>query len=411
MSLRRDCPINFFHVTTNRIDTLFFELLQVAIGTRNELSSAPSAEEWQLLYQLCRKHTLVGIGFCGMRLLPEYQSPSVKQVIHWTAQADAIRQDNVRMNNDCDLLCRKLDADGMEGRIIKGQSNYFFYPEVTVSSSEEGEEGFEKEPLGMYRTSGDIDVLVRPMDHRHCVSQVIRYCQREAAKHSGAKFHTYYHDSELLWKSGTEVEAHHRAIWLNAPWRNAVLQRWLRSEPQWKRTEKQIDDARFYVATTDFNVVYHLLHVYKHLFEEGIGLRQLMDYYMVLRAWTQEHSQDVAQARKEQMRLLHRFDCDRFAAAAMYVLQQVFALPDELLLCPPDVKRGEFLLTEILRAGNFGHYDDRLEGHREYETLWHAWDKLKRNMKYVTQYPEEVLGEPIFSIYHWCWRKFRLWRF
>lgn len=398
-------------MTTSPIDTLFFELLQVAIGTRSELSSAPSADEWKLLYQMCRKHTLVGIGFCGMRMLPVHQTPPIDQVIYWTAQADAMRQDNAFMNQECDRLCRKLEADGMEGRIIKGQSNYFYYPMVPVSPLGEGMETPEMEPLGIYRKTGDIDVLVRPADHQHCVSRVIRYCEQEAAKRPGVKFHTYYHDSELRWEGDTEVEAHYRAVWLNAPWRNASLQRWLRADQQWIRTEVDIDGARFFVATVDFNVIYHLFHVYKHLFEEGIGLRQLMDYYMVLQAWSKEHRDDIVSARKEQLKLLHRFDCDRFAAAMMYVLQKVFAMPDEFLLCQPDEKRGQFLLNEVLRAGNFGHYDDRLEGHREYETLWHAWDKLGRNMKYVTQYPEEVLGEPFFSIYHWCWRKFRLWRF
>lgn len=33
---------------------------------------------------------------------------------------------------------------------------------------------------------------------------------------------------------------------------------------------------------TSFNVIYILSHLYRHVFTEGIGLRQLIDYYFVL---------------------------------------------------------------------------------------------------------------------------------
>ena len=36
------------------------------------------------------------------------------------------------------------------------------------------------------------------------------------------------------------------------------------------------------VPTMSFNVIYILSHLYRHVFTEGIGLRQLIDYYFVL---------------------------------------------------------------------------------------------------------------------------------
>lgn len=36
------------------------------------------------------------------------------------------------------------------------------------------------------------------------------------------------------------------------------------------------------VPTTAFNVVYQLSHLYHHFFDEGIGMRQIIDYYFVL---------------------------------------------------------------------------------------------------------------------------------
>jgi len=44
---------------------LFYELVQVAIGARSELSRSPSASEWSALYELSDKQALVGICFAG----------------------------------------------------------------------------------------------------------------------------------------------------------------------------------------------------------------------------------------------------------------------------------------------------------------------------------------------------------
>ena len=36
------------------------------------------------------------------------------------------------------------------------------------------------------------------------------------------------------------------------------------------------------VPTTAFNVIYQLTHLYHHFFDEGIGMRQIIDYYYVV---------------------------------------------------------------------------------------------------------------------------------
>ena len=36
------------------------------------------------------------------------------------------------------------------------------------------------------------------------------------------------------------------------------------------------------MPTTAFNVIYQLTHLYHHFFDEGIGMRQIIDYYYVV---------------------------------------------------------------------------------------------------------------------------------
>lgn len=154
-------------------------------------------------------------------------------------------------------------------------------------------------------------------------------------------------------------------------------------------------------------------------------MRQLLDYYFVLRALHIEQGSladrtpSMAQwaegmgiavkSNAEIMQTFGRFGMKKFAGAVMYVLQTVFAMPDAYLICPPNEKEGKFLLNEIMQAGNFGKYDDRIK-HGGTQTQ-HAWEKTKHNLRLLAHYPEEVICEPFFRVYHWIWRRFEIWRY
>ena len=146
------------------------------------------------------------------------------------------------------------------------------------------------------------------------------------------------------------------------------------------------------VPTLAMNRVYLLVHIYRHLFDEGIGLRQLLDYHFVLRQPCSEAE------REEAVRCLERLHLKRFAGAVMYVLQTVFGLEDEHLLVPPSPGRGQRLLAEIMKAGNFGQHDERIR-HDANETPFGRFRrKVSRNMGFLTDYPGEVLWSPLFKI-------------
>lgn len=259
------------------------------------------------------------------------------------------------------------------------------------------------------------------------IEGVIEYCkQYERCQGREIPWHRvlYYH-CELTSPSGIGVEPHYRPTYLNSPLLNWRLQRWFRENEPWGVCDAKIGDIVFPILPISNNVVYQLLHINKHLFEEGIGLRQLLDYCFVLRALHIEQSSladrthSMAQwaegmgvavkSNEEIIHTLSRFGMKKFTGAVMYVLQTVFAMPDEYLLCPPNEKEGVFLLDEIMQAGNFGKYDDRINHNGG--QFSHAIEKTKHNLRLLTRYPEEVLWEPFFRVYHWMWRRFELWRY
>ena len=156
--------------------------------------------------------------------------------------------------------------------------------------------------------------------------------------------------------------------------------------------------ATFPVPNAAFNRVYILVHIYRHLFAEGIGLRQLLDYYFVLKQGFTEI------AREEPLRILRSLGMMRFTRAVMWVLQEVYAMPDRYLLTSPDAKEGRFLLDEIMLAGNFGKYDERMQRSVGEGTFRWGLRKVLRNFRFVRSYPSEVLWSPLFKVWHLFWR-------
>ena len=322
----------------NKIEKYLFELIQVAIGYRSALSSVPSQQEWQRLYGLLSKHTLLGIGYVAIQNLPREQWPPKMLVLQWTSVANGIRNKNMALNEECRSICEEFTHDGVESVVIKGQSNLEYYPEA----------------LRDYRMPGDIDlwcqarngVEIGEMVNGEVVKSeflgidgVIEYCkQYERNRGRDIPWHRvlYYH-CELKSDNGIAIEPHYRISYLHSPIRNYRIQKWF--DEQFDVCLKNKCQLGFPVLTSSVNVVYQLVHLYRHIFENGIGLRQLMDYYFALRVWHNDvmeckdlQSQGMwseglgtpVMSASEVMAVLRSFGMAKFTAAVMYVLQEVF---------------------------------------------------------------------------------------
>lgn len=372
------------------IEQHFFELLQVAIGNRNGLTACPSDEEWALLYELAKKQALVGITFKGIEELPSEQRPPMLLFIKWSGMAIKLKDKNHLLNQECAEITEDLESVGFHSVVLKGQSNRVNY----------GDE------LCDYRTPGDIDLWT--WADTGGIGRIVEYTKQHRLAHGipVMPWHRilYYH-VESRTSRGTEIEFHYRPTYLNCLWRNRRLQKWFVDE-RLRMKDEGLKLMDFPIPSNSFNAEYQLLHIYKHLFEEGIGLRQILDYYFVMKEFAK--SNDPQEKKEEILKTLASFGMMKFVGAMMWVLQTVFSMDPEYMLCAPDEKEGRFLLDEIMKAGNFGKFDERIKhGGSQFQ---HAWEKTKHNLRLVTHYPEEVLWEPFFRVYHWWWRRLELWR-
>ena len=357
---------------------LFYELVQIGIGTKNSFSSVPSSNDWAALFVASQKQSLVGIAFLGLTKLFSSNPDSVVNLpgalkMKWMAMAVDIQRRNSLILEHARELSRLFAGDGYRSTVLKGVGVSKYYPDPSL------------------RQGGDIDLWV-DAPRGELIS-----CLRSKYKVSSVVVH--HADVEIF--PDVETEIHFWPSYTYNPFR------WLsyRSFFDSCKAECFVRNGDGYCSPSlRFNSVYLMMHIFRHIYNEGIGLRQLLDYYYLLRKLS---SSDRIWA----MSTLRKMGLGKFAAAVMWVIREVF-LPssqsltddDDFLLCNPDEKSGRFLLSEIELAGNFGKWDKRL--HRRKGYVGRLVDNLSRLTTFFSLSPSEVIWAPVWKAWHWCWRKY-----
>ena len=352
--------------------TLFFELLQIALGQQTQLSAVPTLAQWHELYRMAQKQTLVGVLWAAIERLPAEQRPPKEVLLQWFMMKERIVKMNRLLNQRAVETAAYFRSEGFSNCILKGQGIATLYPDPLL------------------RTPGDIDIWLGGGREK-----VYAFARDRV----GLQGLTYQHIHYPLHKDA-EVEVHTTPGVLYAPMANHRLQRYFEAcagEQFSHEVALPEGVGSISVPTAEFNRVYILLHIYMHLFGEGIGLRQVLDYYYVLRQSATAESRERTVATLRQLRML------RFARAMMWVQQEVFGLEEEYLLVTPDEREGRFLLSEIMLAGNFGKYDERIDRASHHKLLPRLWNSLLRNWKFFVRYPHEIIWNVPFRTWQYVW--------
>jgi len=302
------------------------------------------------------------------------------------AMITLIEQRNAQTTDVCRELVWQFERDGFKCCVLKGQANHAYYPE-----------GLEKR-----RSCGDVDLwVVSKADGsgQTEVRRVLEYVDAHWERTGLCWLHC-----NLAHESGVPVEVHFHPSFMNEPRRN---RRFLRLFANFDECvcRKEIEDGVVIPAMKpECDVIFQMNHIYRHLIDEGVGLRQIVDFYWLL------HSMAGSGVNNEKSeKVLRGLGMWRFARALMYVLREVLAMPEEYLLCAASEKDGKFLLSEIMLAGNFGHDDPRMavlqgrEGELAYQVS-RAWRRCMRNLRFLGSYPGEVVWEPFVRMAHYLWK-------
>ena len=383
---------------------MIFELLQVALGKRDRLSHTPTMEEWRGLFADAKKQSVVGIAFEGVQKLPKEQWPPQALLFKWIGTTEIIKQRNALLDKQCVKLQKRFHDVGVRSSILKGQGIarlYEAYPQPLPKGK--GSEVPKGNGLGILRQPGDIDIYVdcgRKRLFEIADSSEFRgeRLSDDKSRKSLIRDWDYKHLHLDVFKD-TEVEVHYRVEVLLNLWKNRKLQRWFKEHEELLFSQ----NGDLITPTIEFNRFYILLHIYRHFLYEGVGLRQLLDYYFVLRRPTPDPSLKGGESQTELAKLLKTFGMWKFARGVMWIMQEAFGLEREYMICEPLVSEGRFILSEVMAGGNFGHHDERLLSEKggKLQTLKKV---IKHNAHLMRHYPAEIVWPPIWFVWHKCWK-------
>ena len=332
----------------------FLIILRNALNITDELPAEVSAEEWAELYKFSQSQALLGVVFEGVRNMKGNAAPPFQLLMQWTATAEKIRAMNQKFYAECQRLTKFFEDKGRKTAILKGQANSMLYPDRFI------------------RQPGDIDIyveggkdsVIKLLDSMGLLSK------EEEELMCYHHVHIEQQDSDIV------VEVHFRpSSGFYNPFCNKRLQKFLLKEVE----ASQLNELGFCVPTMKFALAMQIAHVQRHFIEEGIGLRQITDYYLLLKNSTHDDRAAISA-------MLGGFGMKRFSTALMYVLKSIYNLDESLMLCPPDEKLGKILLSAIIDGGNFGWF----RANRKQGGFSRPMERKIHSLKLSSLYPREI---------------------
>lgn len=318
--------------------------------------------EWESVHSESLRHLVTAIAYRAVSRLPKEQRPPMELMFQWASEAETVRGHNQILNAEAARLTQLFEAQGRKTAVLKGAANARLYPDPFM------------------RHAGDIDLWVEG-GRQSVVDLIQKMGLKIDEKDKNSDHHVGLHDAAKV-----PVEIHYRpSSGMYTPFANARLQRYLENEIL---NIERVPEG-FSVPSIRFALAMQLAHIQRHFFKGGVGLKQFVDYFILL-----EHS--TAEDRHEISARLSRFSLKRFATAVMWVMGEIFGLEKDKMLVPPDAKLGKKLLAEVYASGNFGinRVNVKDERHMNFMLRW-ARIRWRSSIRLVPFSPSEVFWREV----------------
>lgn len=342
-----------------RYNEVLVRLIRIALGTTDcstevtaSLGRKLSAKEWEAVYGAAVRHSIIGVLLPAIESIPAEERPPMGIAYQWLSDQTQVRLKNEKIHLRAAELERVFMDVELRTHVLKGITLASFYPDPSI------------------RQCGDIDLWV---DGQR--SDIIRFLKSRVSLGE-----ILFHHCDTKFFDDVEVEVHYRPSWFY----NQVFDHRFCAFINAHRN-------RVFSGQRDvvFELAYNMVHIFRHIFHEGVGMRHLIDYFYVLMASTPEE-------RTEAITVLRSLGLEKFCGAMMYIETSALGLPDEFSLCDSQsrnaVRYGHKLFDEIMLTGNFGMMDRRNEG------------RIRKVVRFIMLSPRETLCAIPWKCWHLCWR-------
>lgn len=340
---------------------IFFNLLRAGLwNTVQSKIGALSEDQWEEIYVMSSKQGVLGIVFDGINKLPKEMLPSKTFMHKWFCTLLAIERGNLKIDIYLQELIRLMKGEGLNPFLFKGQSVGQYYPTPN------------------HRQKGDID-FVMGKDFKRCAEFLIN---KNFINYRSYTF--VYKDEQIDLHKYAEIS---RNYFVNYRL-HRQFDKWMKKPEKFRLGDEVID-----IPPLNMYHICMILHIRRHLIEDGIGLKQVCDMVMLLNA--RDCDKD------ELKKWLVKFDLGRFARALYAFLIKDLGLDESKVPLMPDYGRNYKLLKKaILDEGYFhkwffdkNHQYENFHSH-VYGALEH---RFERSLRFWSLMPWEAFWTPIYQ--------------
>lgn len=306
---------------------VFYLILQGELwGKSPDIPEIPT-KAYQQLLRMADMQTLTGM-FCQSLLRHNVKLAKPDAINTYTTLRELGVQ-NQRIDQEVADLCQLMQRHGVDIVVVKGQTIASHYPTPKV------------------RVPGDIDF--------YCDAQNFERAKEVLVREWGVDFHTHEDDEDTdqhiaFFHHGTDFEMHFRLVSFASKRNQQLFDKWIDDATP---TAVNLQGTTIPTLPPTENLLYTFLHLYHHLIELGVGLRQFCDMAVLI------HTYREAIDRRHLAEMLHALDFTRAFRAIEQILVSRMGLPEDELpipLQPKDDRHEAAILDIVYKRGNFGKY-------------------------------------------------------
>ena len=282
-------------------------------------------DEFQRLLKLAQVQAVEGLVthalIANQVALDRYEAANVFSV------SSKIGVTNGQLNHEVKDLCELLSGQNIRYFLVKGQTLAALYPAPEA------------------RVSGDIDFYVYP-EHFDKAKEIIQN-QWNVALEEDEEGEQHLHFS----RHGVLFEMHYNLMAFSS---NRVQQAFDEMVSNTRLTTRKIEGIDVPVLEDRLNLVYTFLHLYHHLIEVGVGLRQFCDLAILMKTMKMDEDD-----RRELTDMLHRLDYLKGFYAVEDILLDYLGLPEDRLIGPKhqvSQRKRDLMMAIVAKGGNFGKH-------------------------------------------------------
>ena len=341
----------------NLVITLFLELIKSAIWEQkaNEsLFTDIQQSTWNEIISFAESQSVSALLYDGMLTLPKPLWPEKKIVYKLFLQTEFIEKRNLKLDKELKNLALEYEKINCPFVLLKGQGNGALYP------------------IPSHRNPGDIDLfLFRKGDYlkanKWAESNGLKM-ENENVHHQGFEYHNI------------QIENHKNVCFFGIKKYDKLFDENIQNIIQNNRfSEIELNGLSVKVLPIELNAFYIFYHIFHHFIHLGIGLKQLCDWTLFMKA----HSDNINKANFK--KLVDSFDLlyamEEFAS---FSVKYLGAKPEHFPLeIDINGKYVDTILDDVFSGGNFGY--DIFKRRSFYNELHRKWYSFKMSTKRVSK--------------------------